>query len=137
MAGKSDALEARVLDHLFKGGATPALAALSTVYVGLGTDTNTDAQREAGTFTEVSGNAYARASIPAASLTRTGNSITTNVDVLFPTATPAGWGTITNFQIWDAASAGNLLYWGTVGSVVVNANDQPKFAAGNLTITED
>jgi hypothetical protein len=34
MAGsKTDALEQRLLDHLFKGGGTPALTALSTVYV--------------------------------------------------------------------------------------------------------
>jgi len=57
MAGsKTDAFEARILDHIFKGGATPALTALSTVYVALYTVVPSDS---AG-GTEVAGSAYAR-----------------------------------------------------------------------------
>ena len=63
MAGsKTDALEARLLDHLFKGAATPALSALSTVYVALHTAVPADGS--AGT--EVTGSSYVRQAVAAA-----------------------------------------------------------------------
>ena len=139
MAGKTDALEQRVLDHLFKGGATPALSALSTVYVALGTDGNTDTQRDGGTFSEVTGGGYARASCASSVFTRSGTAptqIANNATVAFPTAT-GNWGTITDFWIADASTAGNVLYWGTIANIPVNNGDTPQFASGALVVTED
>lgn len=139
MAGKTDALEQRVLDHIFKGGATPALSALSTVYVALCTDGNSDSQRDGGTFSEATGGSYARASVAASVFTRSGTAptqIANNATVAFPTAT-GNWGTITAFYIADASTSGNILYWGTIANIPVNNGDTPQFASGALVVTED
>lgn len=133
MAGsKTDALEARLLDHLFKGAATPALGALGTVYIGLHTAVPSDST--AGT--EVSGSSYARQAVAAAGWTRTAGSISNNAEVAFPavTATPytvVGWG------VYDAVTAGNFLYWGDTASTVMNVGDIPRFAPSAITVTED
>jgi hypothetical protein len=49
----------------------------------------------------------------------------------------ANWGTVTHFGIFDALTAGNLLFWAALtASKVVNSGDAaPKFLAGALTIT--
>ncbi len=133
MAGsKTDALEARILDHLFKGAATPALGALSTVYVALYTAVPTDAS--AGT--EVTGSAYARQAVAAAAWTRTGSSIANNAEIAFPAVTTSAY-TVVGWAILDAASAGNQLYWGDCTSTTMNVGDIPRFAPSALTVTED
>jgi hypothetical protein len=133
MAGsKTDALEARLIDHLFKGGATPALSALSTVYVALYTAVPSDSA--AGT--EVTGSSYARQAVAAASWTRTNNSVTNNVEVAFPVVTGSAY-TVVGWAIMDAVTAGNQLYWGDCTSTAMNVGDQARFAASSLTITED
>jgi hypothetical protein len=106
---KSNFLELEVLDHVLGNAAYTAPA---TVYMALFTAVSADG----GTFTEVpSTNAYARASItnnatnwPAAAsgLKQNGAAIT------FAQATPAGWGTVRGWGLYDAATVGNLLYWG-------------------------
>jgi len=133
MAGsKVDALEARVLDHIFKGGATPALTALSTVYVALFTGVPSDSS--AGT--EVSGSSYARQAVAAAGWTRTGSSISNNAEVAFPAVTSSAY-TVVGWAIYDASTAGNQLYWGDCTSTTMNVGDIPRFAASALTVTED
>jgi hypothetical protein len=133
MAGsKTDALEARLLDHLFKGAATPALSALSTVYVALYTAVPSDGA--AGT--EVTGSSYARVAVAAAAWTRTGSSIANNAEVAFPqvTATPY---TVLGWAIMDASTSGNQLYWGDTASTTMNVGDVPRFAPSAITVTED
>jgi hypothetical protein len=139
MAGsKSDYLENRINDLVL--GAV-AFTAPVTVYVALFTDTNTPTQRDAGTVTEVSGNAYARAAVtnnatnwPASSAGVKSNGTQIN----FATPTPAGWGTVTAFGIYDALTAGNLLYWADLSaSKVINALDSVYFPASSVTVTED
>lgn len=134
MAGKSDFLENEILDHLL-GNA--AYAAPATVYVGLYTAAPTDA----GGGTEVSGGSYARAAVtnnatnwPAAS----GGAKANGTAITFPAPT-ANWGVIVAFGIFDAASAGNLLYWGLVtpNKTVNNGDPAPSFAVGDLDVTED
>lgn len=133
MAGsKTDALEARILDHLFKGAATPALGALSTVYVALYTAVPSDG----GAGTEVAGSSYARQAVAAASWTRTVSSISNNVEVAFPAVTGSAY-TVVGWAIMDALSSGNQLYWGDTTSTVMNVGDIARFAANALTITED
>jgi hypothetical protein len=133
--GKSDFLELKVLDHVLGGG---DYTRATTVYVGLFTVTPADA----GGGTEVSGGAYARASVtnnatnfPAAAGT---TAVKANgVAITFPRAT-ASWGTVVAFGVFDAASAGNLLYWGPMTtSRLVSIDDTPSFAIGALTFTED
>jgi hypothetical protein len=130
---KTDAFEARLIDHIFKGGATPALSALSTVYVALYTVVPSDS----ATGTEVTGSAYARVAVASASWTRTAGSISNNVEIAFPTVTTSAY-TVVGWAILDASTSGNQLYWGDVSpSVTMNVGDTPRFAANQLTITED
>lgn len=133
MAGsKTDALEARLLDHLFKGAATPALGALSTVYVALHTGVPSDGS--AGT--EVSGSSYARQAVAAAGWTRTVSQIANNAEVAFPAVTGSAY-TVVGWMLYDALSAGNALYWGDTTSTTMNVGDVPRFAIGALTVSED
>jgi hypothetical protein len=132
--GKSNFLELELLDHVLGNAAYSAPA---TTYVALFTATPSDT----GGGTEVSGNAYARVAVtnnatnwPAASAGSKSN----GTAVTFPTATPSGWGVVTSFGIFDAASAGNLLYWGPLtANRTVAAADTPSFAIGSLIVTED
>ncbi len=129
MAGKTDYRENKVLDHVL---ATAAYTAPSAVYVALFTADPTDT---GDTTNEISAGGYARtqATFRAAS----GGSASNSADVTFPQAT-ADWGTITHFAIMDAATAGNMLYSGALtASKTVTNGDTFKFAAGDLTVTED
>lgn len=133
MAGsKVDAFEQRLLDHIFKGGATPALTALSTVYVALFTSAPSDSS--AGT--EVSGSSYARQAVASAAWTRTGSSIANNAEIAFPAVTSSAY-TVVGWAIMDAVTTGNMLYWGDTTSTTMNVSDVPRFAASALTVTED
>ena len=60
------------------------------------------------------------------------------VQYTFPAPTPNAWGTVTHFGIYDAATAGNLLYWAALTtSRATAAGVAPSFAIGALTHTED
>ena len=133
MSGKSDFLENAVLNHVL-GNA--AYTAPGTLHFALYTTTPSDT----GGGTEVTGGSYARAAVtnnatnfPAAS----GGSKQNGTAITFPTPT-ANWGVIVAFGIFDAASAGNLLYWGAItpNKTVNNGDPAPSFAVGGLTITE-
>jgi hypothetical protein len=54
----------------------------------------------------------------------------------FVFATPAaGWGNVTGWALYDAATAGNLLQYGTFTSVSVGTGDTVEFLSGNLTLS--
>jgi len=134
MAGsKSDYLENKVLDHVLGGGDFTRPA---TVYIAL----YTVAPSDSGGGTEVSGGSYARAAVtnnstnwPAASAGAKSN----GTAITFATAT-ANWGTVVAFAIFDAASAGNMLYWGDLTtSKAINNGDTASFPVGDIDITED
>ena len=143
MSQMSDYLENQVVDHIFR---TASFTKPTVLAVGLFTATPSDS----GGGTEVSGNAYARVSLnplntnwnatqggaPAAVSSGTGG-VTANASVItFPTPTPAGWGTVTHFGLFDAASAGNLILWGALtASKVINSGDSVTFPAGSLQFT--
>jgi len=129
MAGSiSNFLEDELLDHSVGTGSwsTPA-----TAYIALFTDDPTDAD----TGTEVSGGSYARQSMAfdAAS----GGACDNTSDVTFPEAT-ASWGTVTHWGIYDADTAGNLLWHGDFdASKEIGSGDTAKVAAGDLDLTLD
>lgn len=134
MAGsKSDYLENQILDHVLGGGDYTRPA---TVYVALYTVAPTDA----GGGVEVSGGSYARAAVmnnatnwPAAS----GGQKSNGTAITFPVAT-ASWGTVIAWGILDAASGGNLLYYGTLAAnKTISTGDTASFAASDLVIRED
>jgi hypothetical protein len=128
MGSKSDYLENALLNQVLRNIAyTPS----ATVYVALFTVTTSDA----GGGTEVTGGSYARQSIAfdAAASGTTQNT----AEVAFPEAT-AGWGTVVAFGLYDAVTSGNLLYWGDISpNKTVDSGDTARFAAGDLTVTED
>ena len=144
MAGgsKSNFLELELLDHVLGNAAYSAPA---TVYIALFTGMGTEAQAEANTnFTECTGGSYARATVtnnatnfPAATTVAGTGTKSNGADITFATAT-ASWGTVYYFGIYDAASGGNLLYWGTLSTPKsIAVGDTAKFSAGDLKITED
>ncbi len=102
----------------------------STIYVAL----YTAAPGVGGGGTEVSGGAYGRQTVTFSAPI---NGVTSNtVDINFPIAT-LDWGTIVAFALLDASSGGNLLYFGNLSSPrAISTNDQARFPAGQLTVTE-
>lgn len=142
MSAMSDYLENKLIDQLFRGQTfTPP----ATLYVGL----LTAAPSDVGGGTEVSGNDYSRASV-SASLTSwagtqstgsttassgTGGQTSNNASISFPTPS-ATWGTVTHFGVYDAATGGNLLFWGALTiSKTINQADTVQFPAASLTFT--
>jgi len=126
MTAMSDYLENALVNATLRGQAYTAPA---TVYMALFTSDPTDA----ATGTEVTGGAYARQSMAFAAPSNGASS--NSADVLFPVAT-AGWGTVTHFAIYDAATAGNMLYYGVLTTAkTISSTDQLKVAAGDVTIT--
>lgn len=144
MSAMSDYLENKLIDQLFRG---QAYTFPSTLYVGLYTATPADA---AG-GTEVSGNNYSRASVAAslanfagtqgAGTTTASNGSTgttsNNASITFPT--PSGsWGAVSAFGIFDAASGGNLLFWGALSiTKTINQGDTVTFPAASLSLQID
>lgn len=144
MAGSmSDVYEKRVLDLIFRNANASATAPLgldaTNVWLGLFTATPSDT----GGGTEVTGGSYARVAVARtgagfnAATGATPGTTTNAGTVTFPTAT-AAWGTVTQFGIFDAATAGNLVYWGDLtNSKTIGSGDTASFAASAISITQD
>jgi hypothetical protein len=142
MAGSAtDYWEKKILDHIFRDAALGLNA--TNVWVGLFPTATPPSDSAAGT--EVSGNAYARVACNRTSgstvwnaATGTSPALTDNSGTItFPTAT-GSWGTVTHFGIFDASTAGNLLYWADLtASKAVGNGDTASFAAGALDVTQD
>jgi hypothetical protein len=128
MAGFSDYLEDKVLEHVFGGN---AYTAPGTLYVALYTVAPTDT----GGGTEVSGGAYVRQS-GAFTVSGTNPTTASNTSAIeYPTAT-ADYGTVVAVGIFDASSSGNLLaYANLTSSKVVSSGDVFRFNASDLDIT--
>ena len=128
MAGFSDFLENKILDHIFNGSAystPPKYVALFTA-----------APSDSGGGTEVSGNDYARKLHSVWSVASGGS--THNTGAITFVAASGSWGTVTHFGIFDSLSGGNLLGWGALAvSKVVASGDVVSFADSALTITLD
>lgn len=133
MTAFSNYLEEKIVDWSLR--ATAMGSAPASVYVAL----HTGDPGETGANNEVSGNAYARVQVTAGFSAHGAAGPTSNsAEILFPTATPAGWGTVSHWSIHDASSAGNCLYKGALTtSRNVQADDSFRFAAGALQITLD
>jgi hypothetical protein len=138
----SNYLENKLVDHIFRA---TAYTMPTTIYVGLYTATPSDA----GGGTEVTGGSYARVQVgpsttawnatqggTAGASSGTGGQTANAADITFPAPT-ANWGVVTHFGIFDAVTAGNLLFWAALAaSKTINGGDaSPKFLAGALTCT--
>lgn len=145
MSAMSDYLENKLIDHCFRGVAYTAPAGLYAALF-------TAAPSDTGGGTEVSGGSYARtnlapsttnwASTGGATTTSnpsagTGGTTSNNAAITFPTAT-GNWGTVTHVGIFDASTAGNLLWWGALtSSQVVNTGGTFSFAISALSVQID
>jgi hypothetical protein len=126
MAALSNYLENALINGTLRA---TSYTAPTTVYVGLFTSDPTDA----GSGTEVSGNAYSRKS--ATFDAPSNGASVTSADIQFDQAT-GSWGTIGWFGILDASTSGNLLYHGALTtSKTIDTGDVFKIAAGSLTVT--
>lgn len=144
MSSLSDYLENKLVDHVLRG---QTLTPPATLYVAL----FTAAPSDAGGGTEVSGGAYARVTVTGSlanwagtqsagsttASTGTGGQTSNNAAVTFPAPSGANWGAVTHFGIFDASTAGNLLFWAalTTPKTINDGDAAPSFAAGALTVT--
>lgn len=128
----SDYLEAKILDHINGRASYTA----PTIYIGLST---ADPLDTAAGLAEPSGNNYARVLHSGSTkwAAAASGSTATNADCTFPTAS-GSWGTITHMCIFDASTAGNLLWSGAfTASKAIASGDTAKIASGSLTLTLD
>lgn len=134
MAGFSDYLEAKLLDHVF--GAS-AYTAPVTLYLGLSVGDPTDAGTQTG---EPASGSYARVEITNNATNfpnATAGSKENGATFTFPKAT-GSWGTVTHFFIADAPTGGNILTSGQLTeSKAVTSGDTINFLANSITITLD
>lgn len=134
MSAMSDYLEVELRKHIFRTGSFTKPTVLA---VGL----FTAAPSDSGGGTEVSGGSYARVQRDPLDANWTGASstdgLTDNAAALTFPAPTANWGQVTHFGIFDATSAGNLLFWGalTTPKTINNGDPAPSFATGALDIT--
>ena len=131
MSAASNYLELKLLDHAL---GTASYTMPADVYVGLHTGSPLDTNLGANEIS-TSGTAYVRkiATFAAAA----SGAASTNATITFDAAT-ANWGTITHISIYDASSAGNLLFHGAVTtSKTIETGDTFQISSGNLTISMD
>ena len=126
MAAFSNYAEDLLVNALLRG---TSFTAPATVYVALYVSN----PGEAGAGIEVSGGSYTR---KAVTFTAPSNGVTENTaDIFFNQAT-ANWGAVGYFAIYDASSAGNMLFHGALTTTkTIETDDVFKISAGNLTIT--
>lgn len=107
MSEASNYLEDALYNHTLRN---IAFTSPATIRAALFTLTATGAEIEVGTLTnEVASNAYARQAITFGAPSNGSGS--NSGAVTYPTASPAGWGTIRFTAIMDAASSGNVLIY--------------------------
>jgi len=120
----------KILDHIFK---TAAYTQATNLYVSLSTanpgdDNSGNAEPTVGAYARVLKNTWSAA---AAGASHNVGAIT------FPQAT-VGWGTITHFGIYDASTAGNLMFYAALDSARnIGVNDTPSFGDSALNLTID
>ena len=134
MAAKSDYLEVQLVGHLFR---TLTFSKPAAIYVAL----FTAAPSDAGGGTEVTGGSYARVAHGPSDATWAAtsgtNGVTSNATAITFPAPTANWGVVTHFAIFDASTAGNLLFHGvlTASKTINNGDPAPNFPIGSLVVT--
>jgi len=132
----SNYLENELLDHVLNNS-TASFDAADTLYLALfhGTAASVKANLEAGTLTdEITLGSYARQTI--AFNTAASGSATNNGAVQFPVATANYDGAVTCIAVMDAATSGNVYFYGELTvAKTVTTGDQFQIADTNLTIS--
>ena len=123
----SDYLEAKLYDHALRN--TPWTSP-TTVYAAL---FDVDPGDDGASGTEHSGAGYARQAVTfGAPADGTGSN---SGKVTYPTAT-ADWGQTGGWALFDAVTAGNILFHGSLEtSKYVSEGQTPEFETGDLEIT--
>lgn len=121
----SNYLELELLDQVFRNAAAPAI---TTVWI----STHTGDPGETGA-SESTGGSYGRQSasfdVAAAGATQNSGNITF-------TSMPSS--TLTHVGVWDASTAGNFLWGGTLdASKTLNSGDTFQINTGDLDVTLD
>jgi hypothetical protein len=128
MAALSDYAEKLLLDWAMTTGSATRPTAW---YVGL----FTAAPSDSGGGTEVSTGGYTRQAVTFDAATSPGGTTSNTAAVSF-TASGAGYGTVTHIGIFTAATAGNLLWHGSMtASKTVADGDTLEFSIGNIDLT--
>lgn len=137
MAALSNYAEGELIKHIFRTGSFTKPTVL-----GVALFTSDPAEDASGT--EVSGGAYARVENNPADANwdaiSGSNGTTANTGTItFPAPSGASWGSVTHFGVFDAATSGNLLFYGalTTPKTVNDGDAAPSFAAGALTFQID
>jgi hypothetical protein len=106
------------------------------LFTNVGEGSNTAGRLEEGTLTDeisTSGTAYAREVI--AFNDAVSGTCSSDGTVTFDAAT-ANWGTITHVAVMDAATAGNVLFYGAVTTPkTIETGDTFQVTDGNLTVS--
>jgi predicted 2-oxoglutarate/Fe(II)-dependent dioxygenase YbiX len=144
MSAMSNFLENKLIDRIFRG---QEYTFPTTLYVGLFNASPADV----GGGVEVVGNDYARSAVDttlanwagtqsagsAAASNGTSATTSNNNAITFPTPT-GSWDVVTAFGIFDAASGGNLLFYGNLTiSKTINPGDLVTFPAASLSLQLD
>jgi hypothetical protein len=126
----SNYLATALLNQVFRN---TAYTRPSKVYVALYTSDPTAAD----TGTEVSGGDYARqeVSFTVPTIINGKQTIRNSADIVFPIAT-GDWGTVSHVGIRDAATGGNLLYYGPWSAArTILEGDRPRILQDSLVLT--
>jgi len=132
MSAASDYLEDALLDHVLNSPGS-AYSAPSTLYLALFTaDTGLEANSPSAEVS-TSATGYGREAVTFGAASS--GSCATDATVTFTTATD-NWGTITHIAVMDAATSGNVLFYGAVTtSKTIETGDTFQVSSGNLTIS--
>ena len=123
----SDTFETTVLTWVFT---TSSATRPTSWHIALYTASPSDP----GGGTEVTGGGYAR---QAVTFTVSGNTASNTAAIEWPVAT-AGYGTVTDVGVFDAASGGNLIaYAALTTSKAIDTGDVFRLPAGDLDVTLD
>lgn len=132
MGSFSDYAENKILEHAVGKTAW----SIPTTYLALLTAEPDDADT-GSTITEPAGGNYARIAMAGKWATASGGSISNASIVTSATAT-GDWGTITHVALCDAATTGNVIAWGAVGTAQeVLSGGSASFAIGTIILTQD
>lgn len=128
MSAASDFTENLALTYLLTSDSATRPTAW---YLGLHTGSPLDDDSGANEIS-TSGTGYGRQTI---GFTVTNDTASNNATITFSAAT-SNWGTVSHISVYDAATAGNLLFHGAVTtSKTIETGDTFQVSASNLTIT--
>jgi hypothetical protein len=129
MTNFSNYLEEELIDFTLRLQAAPTI---NSIYIGLA---NSYDITDGSSFEEVAtgDTSYAR---QGAAFDAPVDGVTQNTALIQWTAAASEWGTITHIGIFDADTAGNILYWAQLATErTVGEDDVFQIPAGNLTVT--